>query len=327
MKKIIPLLLLAILLFQCGRNNSNPSSNNKTVGLIADNAMVVSARAEASQIGVSILKKGGNAFDAMIATELALAVAYPFAGNIGGGGFMVYRTNEGKTGALDYREKAPLAASKNMYLDENEDLIAGKSTLGPLAIGIPGTIAGLFKVHEKFGTIPFSELIQPAIDLANKGVIVTARQAERLNKYRKYFSEVNDSQIILDAEWKEGDTIKYPNLAKTFERIKAKGKDGFYKGKTAEMLVNYVQNLGGIITKEDLDKYEAQWRNPIEFTYKDLKITTMSPPSSGGICNAQIFKALEPFDIASFGHNSVKYLSVMPAIKSRTISALEEVSR
>jgi len=317
MKKIIPLLLLAILLFQCGRNNSNPSSNNKTVGLIADNAMVVSARAEASQIGVSILKKGGNAFDAMIATELALAVAYPFAGNIGGGGFMVYRTNEGKTGALDYREKAPLAASKNMYLDKNEDLIAGKSTLGPLAIGIPGTIAGLFKVHEKFGTLPFSTLIQPAIDLANKGVIVTKKQANRLAKYRHLFTKVNDHRIIFDVNWKENDTIKYPELALTLERIRDHGSDGFYKGETAKMLVDYVQKLGGIVTYEDLEKYEAKWRTPIEFNYKDLKIIAMSPPSSGGICMAQIFKAIEPYNIGSFGHNSLKAIQLITEAERR----------
>ena len=317
MKKIILLISIAFLTIQCKNNTSEKIKNSNITGFIADSAMVVSARVEASEIGTIIMQNGGNAFDAMIATDLALTVAYPFAGNIGGGGFMVYRTKDGKTGALDYREKAPLAASKDMYLDENGDIIKGKSTLGAMAIGVPGTINGLFKVHKKFGTIPFSELIQPAIDLANKGVIVTAKQAERLNKYRKYFSEVNDSQIILDAEWKEGDTIKYPNLARTFERIKANGKDGFYKGETAEMLVNYVQKLGGIITKEDLEKYEAQWRNPIEFTYKDLKITAMSPPSSGGICNAQIFKALEPFDIASFGHNSVKAIQVITEAERR----------
>jgi len=317
MKKITLLITIAFLTIQCKKDVSEKIESSKTIGFVADSAMVVSARVEASEIGTLIMKNGGNAFDAMIATDLALTVAYPFAGNIGGGGFMVYRTKDGNTGALDYREKAPLAASKDMYLDENGEIIKGKSTLGAMAIGVPGTINGLFKVHEKFGTIPFSELIQPAIDLANKGVIVTTKQAERLNKYRQYFSEANKTQIFLDADWKEGDTIKYPNLAKTFERIKTNGKDGFYKGKTAEMLVSYVQNLGGIITKEDLEKYEAQWRDPIEFTYKDLKITAMSPPSSGGICNAQIFKALEPFEIASFGHNSAKAIQLISEAERR----------
>ena len=317
MRKIIPIIAFVFIFIQCKENSIEKTQNSKKLGFIADSAMVVSAREEASKIGTAILQKGGNAFDAMIATELALAVAYPFAGNIGGGGFMVYRTNDGQTGALDYREKAPMAASKDMYLDENGNVIDGKSTLGAMAVGIPGTVAGLFKVYEKFGSLPFAELIQPAIDLANKGVIVTKKQADRLAKYRHYFYEVNNSQIILDADWKEGDTIKYPNLAKTLERIRDNGRDGFYKGETAEMLVNYIQKLGGIITKEDLVNYEAKWRKPIEFTYKDLKIIAMSPPSSGGICDAQIFKALEPFDIASYGHNSVQAIQLITEAERR----------
>ncbi|MDP3358999.1 MAG: gamma-glutamyltransferase [Lutibacter sp.] len=317
MRKTITLIAFIFLFAQCKVKTIETTETNKNTGLIADSAMVVSAREEASKIGVAIMKKGGNAFDAMIATELALAVAYPFAGNIGGGGFMVYRTYDGKTGALDYREKAPLAASKNMYLDENGNIIANKSTLGAMAVGVPGTVDGLFKVHEKFGSLPFSDLIQPAIDLANKGVVVTEKQAERLATYRHFFSEVNDTKIMLDNDWKEGDTIKYVMLAKTLERIRDLGRDGFYKGETAEMLVNYVQKLGGIITKKDLEIYEAKWRNPIEFSYKDLKIIAMSPPSSGGICNAQIFKAIEPFDLASFGHNSLKYIQLLTEAERR----------
>ena len=317
MKKIIIAIVVLFLTIQCKENSTKNTEKNKQVGLIADSAMVVSAREEASIIGVAILKKGGNAFDAMIATELGLAVAYPFAGNIGGGGFMVYRTNKGETGALDYREKAPLAASKNMYLNEKNEVIEGKSTLGAMAIGIPGTIDGLFKVHQKFGSLPFADLIQPAIDLANKGVIVTKKQADRLNNYKKYFAEVNNTTIILDADWKENDTIKYPNLAKTLERIRDNGRDGFYKGETAEMLVNYVQKLGGIITKEDLEIYEAKWRKPIEFTYKDLKIIAMSPPSSGGICVAQIMKAIEPFNISEYGHNSLKTIQLLTEAERR----------
>ncbi|MBT8317164.1 MAG: gamma-glutamyltransferase [Lutibacter sp.] len=317
MKKLFQLITIVLLFIQCNQNSSKKAENNAGKGFIADSAMVVSAREEASKIGTLVMQKGGNAFDAMIATDLALTVAYPFAGNIGGGGFMVYRTNDGTTGALDYREKAPLAATRDMYLDENGEIIKGKSTLGAMAVGVPGTIDGLFKVHQKFGTIPFDELIQPAIELANRGVIVTKKQAERLNRYRHLFSEANPEKIMLDDDWKEGDTIKYPNLAKTFERIKTHGRDGFYKGETAEILVNYVQNLGGIITLEDLEKYESQWRNPVEFTYKDLKIIAMSPPSSGGVCNAQIFKALEPYDIASYGHNSAKAVQLITEAERR----------
>ena len=314
MKQLALLFFFGLLTIQCSKKDIK---KQPIIGTIAEKAIVVSAREEASKIGVEILKKGGNAFDAMIATELSLAVAYPFAGNIGGGGFMVYRTNQGETGALDYREKAPLAASKDMYLNEQGNIIAGKSTLGAMAIGIPGTIDGLFKVHEKFGSLPFSELIQPAIDLAYKGVVVTKKQENRLNKYRHYFLEVNKTPIIFDKNWKENDTIKYITLAKTLERIRDQGRDGFYKGKTAEQLVNTVNSLGGIITKEDLEKYQAIWRKPIEFTYKDLKIIAMSPPSSGGICNAQIFKALEPFDMASLGHNSLKSIQLITEAERR----------
>ncbi len=317
MKKIITIIVIIFLFTQCKKSTTETNETSKNVGFIADSVMVVSAREEASKIGVAILRKGGKAFDAMIATELALAVAYPFAGNIGGGGFMVYRTNDGKTGALDYREKAPLAASKNMYLDENGNIIEGKSTIGALAVGVPGTVDGLFKVHQKFGSLPFSELIQPAIDLAKKGVIVTGKQAERLAHYKHLFSEVNDTIIVLDHDWKAGDTIKYPKLAQTLERIRDQGRDGFYKGETAEMLLNYVQKLGGIVSKDDLENYEAKWRNAIEFNYKDLKIISMSPPSSGGICIAQIFKAIEPFDIASYGHNSLKSIQLLTEAERR----------
>lgn len=316
MKYLLQFLIIILLFTQC-QSTSKIVTNNTKRGLLADKAMVVCARSEAAEIGVEIMKQGGNAFDAMIATDLALAVSYPFAGNIGGGGFMVFRTKDGKTGALDYREKAPQAASRDMYLDKDGNVIDGKSTLGSLAIAIPGTISGLFKVHEKYGSLPFSKLIQPAIDLAYKGVIVTKKQAANLNNYRKEFQLANDHPIIFDRQWKEGDTIKYPNLAKTLERIRDNGKDEFYKGETADMLVNYVKKLGGIITKTDLATYEAKWRKPIEFTYKDLKIISMSPPSSGGICNAQIFKAIESYDIAKFGHNSLKSIQLITEAERR----------
>jgi gamma-glutamyltranspeptidase / glutathione hydrolase len=319
MKRIASLFLSVLFIVQCTQTPKKHISKIKR-GLTTDNAMVVCARPEASAIGINIMKQGGNAFDAMVATHLALAVAYPFAGNIGGGGFMVFRTNDGKTGALDFREKAPLAASRDMYLDKNGDVIKGMSTLGPLSAGIPGSVAGLFAVHKKYGSLAFKKLIQPAIDLAKKGLVVTKKQARSLNHYRQYFAKANDHTIFLDQEWQEGDTIKYLKLAETLERIRDKGEAGFYKGKTADMLVNYVKKLGGIISKKDLENYKAVWRKPIEFTYKDLKIISMSPPSSGGICDAQIFKALEPYDIASFGHNSVKAIQLITEAERRAFA-------
>lgn len=318
MKKIILIITVAFLLIQCKKNSYENVQNSRVVGFIADSAMVVSAREEASKIGSEILKKGGNAFDAMIATELALAVSYPVAGNIGGGGFMVYRTNEGKTGALDYREKAPAAASKNMYLAKNGELIRGKSTIGAMAVGIPGTIAGIFEVHKKFGTLPIGELIQPAIDLAKRGIVVTKKQASSLNSRRKSFEKANNYKILLDFEWKNGDTIKFIALSKTLERIRDHGKYEFYTGKTAELIVNYLQELGGIITLEDLARYEAKWRDPITFSYKDHTITSMTLPSSGGICLAQMLKSIEPYDLSNITHNSTKYIQLLTEIERRS---------
>ncbi len=312
MKKITVLVLSIFLFIQC--------KDKVKKGVVADNGMVVCARKEAGKIGVDIMKKGGNAYDAMIATHLALAVAYPFAGNLGGGGFMVYRTKDGKVGSLDFREKAPLAAHRNMYVDSLNNVIPDKSLLGANAVGVPGSVAGLYKVHEKFGTIPFKELIQPAIDLAKKGVVVTKKQANSLNKYRALFEKANKRKIFLDKQWKEGDTIKYLKLAATLERIRDNGKAEFYKGKTAEMMISYIQDLGGIMTTQDLEKYEAKWRKPITFTYKDAKITSMSLPSSGGICIAQILKGIEPYNIGQYAHNSQKYIQLITEAERRAFA-------
>ncbi|MDP2541443.1 gamma-glutamyltransferase [Tenacibaculum discolor] len=309
MKKTFLFLSALILLCNCKKE--------KAVGLITEKAMVVSARKEASKIGSDILQKGGNAFDAMIATELALAVAYPYAGNLGGGGFMVYRKNTGEIGALDYREKAPLASHKDMYLDSLGNVIKNKSTLGAMAVGVPGTVAGVFATHKKFGSLPIQEILKPVIALAKKGVIVTQKQEDRIKKYQHYFLEVNKNPILFDKPWKKGDTIKYPALAKTLERISQNGRDEFYKGETAKRLVTFMQANGGIITEEDLAKYEAKWRTPITFTYDNLRIISMSPPASGGICLAQIMNGIEPFDLDKFGHNSTKSIQVITEAERR----------
>ena len=286
-------------------------------GLIANKAMVVSAREEASKIGVEIMQKGGNAFDAMVATELALAVAYPYAGNLGGGGFMVYRKANGEIGSLDFREKAPLAAHKKMFLDKEGNVIKGKSTESPLAIGVPGTIAGVFAVHKKLGSLPMSEILKPVIALAEKGVIVTRKQERRLNDYREEIIKVNGNQTLFAKPFKEKDTIKYPALAATLKRIAKNGRDEFYKGQTAKTLVQYLQQKGGIITMKDLKQYEAKWRTPLSFQYKDLKIISMPPPSSGGICLAEIFKMIAPFDLSKMGHNSTASIQVIVEAERR----------
>ena len=305
MKKF-SMILIVFILFNC-----TPEEPQKERGLIAEKGMVVSARVEASQIGIEILKKGGNAFDAMAATELALAVAYPYAGNIGGGGFMVYRTNEGEIGGLDYREKAPLAATRDMYLDDKGNVIPGKSTLGATAVGVPGTVAGVFASHEKFGKLPMEEILKPVIALAKRGVIVTKKQEERIARYQESFLKANKDSILMTQGWKEGDTIKYSALARTLERIAANGRDEFYKGETAKKIAQFIQDNGGIITEEDLAKYEAKWRDPITFQYDDLKVISMSPHSSGGVCLAQIMNGIEPYDLDKYGHNSTKALQVI----------------
>ena len=308
MKKIT-FLCFFISAFSFGQQNPT--------GLVTSKAMVVSARAEASKIGADIMKKGGNAFDAMVGTELALAVAFPFAGNIGGGGFMVYRKANGEVGSLDYREKAPLAASKDMFLDAEGNVIKGKSTETALAIGVPGTVAGVFAVHKKYGSMRMSEILKPVIALAERGVIVTKKQEKSLNDYRDAIVKVNGESTLLAANFKENDTIKYAALANTLKRIAKNGRNEFYKGETAKILVDYLQKKGGIITLEDLGKYEAKWRKPLQFTYKDLKITSMSPPSSGGICLAQILKMIAPYDLAKMGHNSAEAIQVIVEAERR----------
>ena len=311
MKKVI--VLLSVFSIGCKTQNVMV----QPTGLVANKAMVVSAREEASKIGVEIMRKGGNAFDAMIATELALAVAYPYAGNLGGGGFMVYRKANGEIGSLDYREKAPLAATKDMFLDEKGNVVTGKSTETALAIGVPGTIAGVFAVHNKLGSLSIEEILKPVIALAEKGVIVTKKQEARLNDYRSKIIQKNGNKTLFATVFKENDSIKYPALAATLKRIAKNGRDEFYKGKTAEILVKYLQDKGAIITMKDLAQYEAKWRKPLTFDYKDLKIISMAPPSSGGICMAQIFKMIEPFDLAKMGHNSTESIQVIVEAERR----------
>ncbi|RAV27640.1 gamma-glutamyltransferase [Sinomicrobium soli] len=305
-------LYLSIFFLIAGCRTRHVSS-----GLVTEKAMVVSAREEASAIGVEILKKGGNAFDAMVATELALAVAYPFAGNLGGGGFMVYRKADGETGALDYREKAPLAAHKDMYLDSLGNVIPGKSTLGAMSVGVPGTVAGVAEVHRKLGSLPFHEILEPVIRLAEKGVAVTAKQEKNLERNRELFIEVNGDSTFFSTPFHQGDTIKYPALARTLKRIQKEGRDGFYRGETARKLAAFIRNTGGIITEEDLARYQATWRTPVTFDYGDLRIISMSPPSSGGITLAQIMKMIAPYPLEEFGHNSVKSIQLITEAERR----------
>jgi gamma-glutamyltranspeptidase/glutathione hydrolase len=312
MKNNILILLIGIAFFSC-----KTETKKQATGLITEKAMVVSAREEASKIGSAIMQQGGNAFDAMLATDLALAVAYPYAGNLGGGGFMVYRLENGEIGALDYREKAPAAATKNMYLDSLGNVIPNLSTRGALAVGIPGTVAGTFAAHKRFGKLPIETILKPVITLAKRGVIVTKNQELRIAEKQEDFKTTNTEDFLFTKAWKENDTIKYNNLAETLTRIMHNGPDEFYKGQTAKILAKHIQDNGGIVTEEDLANYEPKWRKPVTFSYNNLNIISMSPPSSGGICLAQMMKMIEAYPLEKLGHNSEKAIQVITEAERR----------
>src|SRR5699024_2157800 len=238
------------------------------------NAAVVTAHPLASEVGLDVLKNGGNAIDAAIAVKFALAVVYPNAGNLGGGGFLVYRDKEGNVSSLDFREKAPLAAHRDMYLDENEDPITELSLFGSLSAGVPGSVAGMEAAHKRYGNLSWSTLIEPAIQLAENGFEITERQAQEFNRYKKSFVKYNPdgAPIIKNEEWQKKDVFVQKNLAQTLERIAQNGRDGFYKGETADLIVEEMKRGNGIITHQDLEEYKAVWREPILGDYKNYRI-------------------------------------------------------
>ena len=290
------------------------------MGLVADSAMVVSAHPLASRAGVMILRKGGNAVDAAIATQLALAVVYPSAGNIGGGGFMVLRLKDGTSLSLDYRERAPASASANMFLDDKGEAITDLSARGSLACGVPGTVSGLVEAHGKYGKLPWKQLVQPAIDLALKGFALTAREAENLNSLQedlKKFNSIQPDFLIRDA-WNAGDSIFYEDLGHTLERIRDNGWAGFYEGKTADDIVAEMKRGAGLITHEDLKSYKAVWRSPLTFRYKEYNVISIAPPSSGGVALAQLLKSVEPYPITNWGHNTARTVHLMTEAERRS---------
>lgn len=319
MKNLLFTLFVFALVISCNRPMDVVRKSDDGRGLIAKNGMVVSARSEASRMGIAIMKKGGNAFDAMAATELTLALTYPRAGNILGGGFMVYRTADGKKGSLDYREKAPMAAHRDMYLDENGDVIPGKSFTGIHAVGVPGTIAGVLEAQRKMGRLSLREVISPIIELAQKGYVITALQAKMLNNYQDNFIKVNGKDFLYTKEgWEAGDVVKNEAYANTLEGIMKYGWMEFYGGgKSGQAFLNTIKEHGGIITAEDLKRYKAVWRDPIVFGYDNYTITSMAPPSSGGITLGQILTMVQPFPLDRYGHNTTKYLQLITEAERR----------
>jgi len=307
-------LLSAIALVAC-----HTRKEERVIGLITDSAMVVSAHPLASKVGADIMRKGGNAVDAAIATQFALAVVYPSAGNIGGGGFMILRKNDKTLDALDYREKAPASSHPNMYLGETGEIVSGLSQDGHLACGVPGTIAGLAAAYEKYGTLPWPELIQPAIDLALNGFRLTQKEAAGLNYIQEDLARYNTilPSFLLRDLWKAGDQIVLTDLGHTLERIRDEGANGFYGGKTADDIVAEMRRSNGIITLEDLKNYNAVWRKPIVGEYKEFRVISMSPPSSGGLALIQLLKSVEPYPVKAWGHNTVRTAHLMTEAERR----------
>ncbi len=287
---------------------------------VYEHAAVVSAHALASKVGVEILKQGGNAMDAAIATQLALAVVYPGAGNIGGGGFLVARMNDGKTFTLDYRETAPAKASRDMYLDAKGNAQTSLSLNGHLAVGVPGTVAGLFASHP-YAKLPFKKLIQPAIDLAEKGFVLTATEAKKINDKLGDFKKYNTVMpVFVKAEWKKGDTLIQKDLANTLKRIRDNGLAGFYKGETAKLIVDEMNRGNGLITFEDLQNYTAIERQPLVFNYKGYDVITMPPPGSGGVMLWQMLKMVEDKPLASYGFETTKSVQLMTEVERRSFA-------
>lgn len=313
--KISLTLIVLVALFSC--RQAKPSYN-PTKSTITENAMVVSPHPLASDIGVEILKKGGNAVDAAIAVQFAIAVCYPRAGNLGGGGFMVIRTKDGTIDALDYREKAPAKAHRDMYLDSLGNVMEGMSTEGHKASGVPGTVAGLFEAHSRYGKLPMDELIRPAIRLAEKGYIITATEAERFNRYQEAFRKYNTpSSPFLKEHWTEGDELVQSELAKTLERIRAGSAKGFYEGETADQIVAEMTSGGGLITHEDLKNYRATWRKPIVGDYKGYRVISMPPSSSGGVALLQMLGMVENYDLGKMGFHSTDAVHLMVEAERR----------
>ncbi|MEO6456247.1 MAG: gamma-glutamyltransferase, partial [Ginsengibacter sp.] len=286
--------------------------------IFCNKGAIVSAHTLASQVGISILRQGGNAIDAAIATQLALAVVYPGAGNIGGGGFLVAHLKNGKNIALDYREVAPSAATKNMYLDNGGNPQTNLSIDGHLAAGVPGTIAGIF-ASMKYAKLPFKKLIGPAIILAEKGFTISASQAEGFNKDREAFINLNTEKpvFVKDDLWKAGDTLIQKDLAKTLRRIRDYGLKGFYEGQTAKLIVNEMQKGKGIITLNDLKNYKAKERKPVAFKYKGHTIITMPLPASGGIMLQQMLKMIETKNIGAMKFNTPQSVELMAEVERR----------
>ena len=308
----LALFTILVLNFSC-------STQKYPSGLLGEKAMVVSAHPLASEVGKNILLEGGNAIDAAIAVHMALAVVYPQAGNIGGGGFMVIREKDGDVHSLDYRETAPSNASKDMYLDAQGNALPDKSQRGHLASGVPGSVDGMIKAYEKFGSLPWNQIIEPAIKFAQEGFKLTAEEAVYFTRAATSLKEYStvDPTHYTGKEFKAGDLLIQEDLATTLKLIRDKGRDGFYTGEVADYIVAEMERGGGLISHDDLKGYESKWRKPLQGTYKDYGIITMGPPSSGGIIILQMLGILEDYKISNNKRKYSKYLHLKTEMERR----------
>ncbi len=322
-KNLLLYFFLILTIYSCKLLSEKKSvekteSDTVEMGVYADNTMVVTAHPEASKIGIDLLKSGGNAIDAMVGVHFALTVCYPRAGNIGGGGFMVYRNNEGESHTLDFRETAPEQASRDMYLDENKQVISRLSLDGHLAVGIPGSVDGMWEAHQKFGKLSWERVVQPAIELAEKGYRLTIGEKEKMEKYAEDIIQFNTKENLftqLQAP-NAGSTFIQQDLANTLKIIQQKGRDGFYTGRIAQLFIEEMERGNGIITLEDLKNYESKWREPLQGIYKEkYNIISMPPPSSGGICLLQMLEMLEDFPLENWGFHSKESVHIINEVE------------
>jgi gamma-glutamyltranspeptidase/glutathione hydrolase len=313
-------ILLTVTLISCSRLYAQDNAYHYKIEKekIVAHGAVVSAHPLASQAGIEVMKQGGNAIDAAIATQLALAVVYPAAGNLGGGGFLVAHLNNGKNVTIDYREAAPAKASRDMYLDANGNPVQNLSINGHLASGVPGTIAGIF-ASLPYAKLSIQKLIAPAIRLAEKGYAITAAEARSLNKQQELINKLNTQKNAFTRtyKWKEGDTLIQKDLANTLKRVRAKGRAGFYEGETARLIVAEMKRGAGLITLADLKAYKAVERTPQVFDYKKYQVLTMPLPSSGGVALQQLMGMVEPYPLAQWGFHSIRSIQLMVEAERR----------
>lgn len=320
LKALAALFASLVLLSSCTSEQKHAYSVQKVDH--SSKGMVVAAHPLASKTGIEILEQGGNAIDAAIATQLTLAVVHPRAGNLGGGGFLVYLDSAGHSFVLDFREEAPGRSHRNMYLDSTGNVIEGLSFKGPLAAGVPGSVAGMEAAHNRFGRLEWKTLFGPAIRYASEGYPILQREADRLNKHKPEFLEWNDPGIpfIKEDPWMPGDLLCQPALAETLRKLAKGGAQEFYHGSTGDAIITTISGLGGIMQKADLQSYQAQWRDPMTTDYKGYTLLAMPLPSSGGIVLAQILEMLEHFSLGEYEQGSVRSIHLMIEAERRAFA-------